>query len=105
MTGTRLANAGTGHHPASRGNASHQCSRLRWIALIEIYHPWDPPGGDAMVQCGFEPDRVLAVAPPVPGQGPGVVVDEREQVRLAARDDRAMQRVTGPAVIGGGGLE
>src|SRR5665811_27139 len=36
MTGTRLANAGTGHHPASRGNASHQRSRLRWIALTGL---------------------------------------------------------------------
>src|ERR1035437_5090386 len=36
MIGTRLANAGTGHHPASRGNASHQCSRLRWIALTYL---------------------------------------------------------------------
>src|ERR1035437_3746484 len=35
MIGTRLANAGTGHHPASRGTASHQRSRLRWIALSQ----------------------------------------------------------------------
>lgn len=31
MTGTPLANAGTGHRLASRGNASHQRSRLRWV--------------------------------------------------------------------------
>src|SRR5674476_517355 len=36
MTGTRLANAGTGHHPASRGTASHQCSRLRWISMMHV---------------------------------------------------------------------
>src|ERR1035437_6050855 len=36
MIGTRLANAGTGHHPASRGTASHQRSRLRWIALTHV---------------------------------------------------------------------
>ena len=34
-----------------------------------------------------------------------MVVDEREQVGLAAGDDRAVQRITGPPLVRGGGLE
>ena len=46
----------------------------------------------------LEAHGVLGVPPPVADQGPGVVVDEREQVGLAAADHRAVQGVAGPQV-------
>src|SRR5674476_1308335 len=54
MTGTRLANAGTGHHPASRGTASHQRSRLRWITLCRVMVPvvQERSPNDLPDQCG-----------------------------------------------------
>jgi hypothetical protein len=42
---------------------------------------------------------------PMPHDRPGVVIDEREQVGLAARDDWAVQGIAGPQLIGPGRFE
>src|SRR3954453_1783792 len=54
-----------------------------------------------MAECRFEPDRVFGVAPPMSGDGAAVIVDEGEQVGLAAGDDGAVEGVTGPTVVAG----
>ena len=53
----------------------------------------DAPGGQRRAQRGGQPHGVLEVSPAGGHHRPGVIVDEREQVRLAARDARAVQRV------------
>jgi len=45
------------------------------------------------------------MAPAIPDEGAGMVVDEREQIGLAPADDRAVQGVTGPQVVRRGRLE
>ncbi len=57
------------------------------------------PRAASPAQRGLQPHGVLAASPPIAGQQPGVVVDEREQVRLAAAHGRAVQRVAGPAGV------
>ena len=65
----------------------------------------DTPGRQRRPQCRGQAHRVLRQPPPVPDRRPGVVVDEREQVRLAALDPGAVQRVPGPDLIGPRRLE
>ena len=62
-------------------------------------------GLDRVVQRGLHAQGVLAVAPAVPDHIPGVVVEQREQHRPAALDDRAVQPVADPQLVGFGGLE
>ena len=64
-----------------------------------------PRAASAVAQRGFQPHGVLAAGPPIAGQQAAVVVDEREQDRLAAADGRAVQRVAGPALVRRVGLE
>ena len=45
------------------------------------------------------------MTPAVADQGSAVVVDEGEQERFAARDHGAVEGITGPPVVRGGGLE
>src|ERR1700754_345237 len=45
------------------------------------------------------------MAPPVAGQQPGVIVEEREQIRLAQLNSYAVQRISNPKVIRVLGLE
>ena len=59
----------------------------------------DAPGRQRRPQRRGQAHRVLGQPPPVPDHRPGVVVDEREQVRLAAGDPGAVQRVPGPDLI------
>jgi len=74
-------------------------------AVVEVDDLRDTPRGQARAQRGFEPDGVLAVAPPVAHEGSAVVVHEGEQERLAAGDHRPVQGITGPPVVRRGGLE
>jgi hypothetical protein len=73
--------------------------------VVQIDRLRDPAGGEPITQRGLQADGVLASGPPIAGQQPAVVVDEREQDRLAAVDRRAVQRVTGPPHVRCVGLE
>lgn len=53
----------------------------------------------------LEADGVLGVPPPVAGNGPAVIIDEGEQVGLAAADLRSVEGVTRPPVVGRGRFE
>ena len=65
-------------------------------AVVDIDRRGDAAGRDASAQRGLQPHGVLATGPPVAGQQPGMVIEEREQDRLAAAHGRAVQRVAGP---------
>ena len=62
-------------------------------------------GLDRVVQRGLQAQGVLAVAPAVPDHVPGVIVQQREQHRPLALDDRAVQTVGDPQLVRLAGLE
>jgi hypothetical protein len=74
-------------------------------AVVQIQGVGDPAGSEAVAQRAFQPHGVLAAGPPIPGQQAAVVIDEREQDRLAPADGGAVQRVAGPALVRRVGLE
>ncbi len=74
-------------------------------AVVDVDRGGHPSGGKTGSQGRLQADGVLGVAPPVAGDGPGMVVDEGEQVGLVALDHRAVEGVAGPTVVGGVGLE
>ena len=74
-------------------------------AVVDVDRAGHAPGAEAVAQRRLQAHGVLGMAPPIAGERPGVVVDEREQVGLVAADGRAVQGVAGPAVVGGCGLE
>jgi len=49
--------------------------------------------------------RCAVIGWPPPHDRPGVVVEEREQIRLAPADGRPVQRVAGPQLVRAIGLE
>jgi hypothetical protein len=62
-------------------------------------------GGQRRPQRRGQPHGVLTEPEPGRHDRPAVVVDEAEQERLAPVDDRAVQRITGPQLVGPVGLE
>jgi hypothetical protein len=62
-------------------------------------------GFDRVVQHRLHAQGVLTVAPPVPDHIAGIVIEQREQHRPAAGDDRAVQPVADPQLVGFVGLE
>ena len=101
----RLAGLGMGQLDTEHGQCPQQLGGHHRRAVVEVDDLGYPTAGQARTQGRLEPDGVLAVAPPVADQGPAVVVDEREQERLTAGDHRAVEGVTGPPIVRGGGLE
>ena len=65
----------------------------------------DAPGGQRRAQRGGQPDAVFEVAPAGGHHRPGMVIQEGEQVRLAAGDPGPVQRVAGPQLVRPGRLE
>jgi hypothetical protein len=88
-----------------------RCARAQQLlvherrSVVDVDRGRDAAAGDAGAQRGLKPHRVLASGPPVTGEQPAVVVEECEQDRLAAVHGRAMQRVAGPPLVRGLGLE
>ena len=74
-------------------------------AVIDIDAFRDAADGQGRAQRGSQPHDILVERPPGAHHRPGVIIDEAEQVGLAAADDRAVQRVAGPQLVGPGGLE
>ena len=90
---------------AEHGARPQQRGRHERAAVVDVDRARDPAGAEAVTQRRLQADGVLGVAPPVAGDGAGVVIDEREQVGLLSPDPRAVQRVTSPTVIRRGRLE
>ena len=82
-----------------------QLMRAVCRAVVDIQFSWAAVGFDRVVQRGLHAQGVLAVAPPMPGHVAGVVIKQREQHRPPAGDDRAVQPVADPHLVGFGGLE
>ncbi len=62
-------------------------------------------GSEAVAQGLPQRDRVLRISPAGRHHRPGMIVEERDEDRLAAGHVRAVQRVTDPAGVGPLGLE
>ena len=62
-------------------------------------------GSEAVAQRLSQRDRVLRISPTGRHHRPGMIVEERDEDRLAAGHVRAVQRVTDPAGVGPLGLE
>jgi len=52
-----------------------------------------------------QPNGVLGETPPVSRDQPGMIVDEREEIRFPAADPPAVQRIPGPQLVRIGRLE
>jgi hypothetical protein len=74
-------------------------------AVVDIDPVGDPARPQRRAQRRGQPHGVLGEPEPMPHDRPGVVVEEGEQVGLAAADDRAVQGVPGPQLVRAGGFE
>ena len=77
--------------------SSHASTKA--TAVVDVGGVRDAAGGEGGLQRGGQAHGVLGEPEPVPDCQPGVVVQEREQVGLAAADLRAVQRVTDPPLV------
>src|SRR6266536_1299951 len=73
--------------------------------VVDVDLAGQAAGGQPGPQGLGQRHRVLRMPPPGGGHRPGVVVEERDQDRLAARHHRAVQPVADPAGVGRLGLE
>ena len=74
-------------------------------AVVDVDPVGDPARTERGAQRGRQAHGVLGEPEPMAHDRPGVVVEEREQIRLAAADVRAVQGVTGPQLVGPQRLE
>ena len=74
-------------------------------AVVDIAAGGHATGGQRGLQRGREAHGVLGEPEPVADRKTGMIVEEGEQVGLAATDPRAVQRVTDPAFVRRRGLE
>ena len=74
-------------------------------AVIDVDRPGDAAGGQRRAQRRGQPHAVFEVAPAGGHHRPRMVIEEGEQVRLAAGHRRAVQRVAGPQLVRPGRLE
>ena len=68
-------------------------------SVIDVHGVRDAPRSQR------QPHGVLGVAPPVAGQQPGVIVQERKQKRLERLNSYAVQRISSPKRVRVLGLE
>ena len=73
--------------------------------VIDVDRLWDAPGRERRAQCRREAHDVLVEAEPGGHHRPGPVVEEAEQVGLAAADGGAVQGVADPQLVAPVGLE
>ena len=67
--------------------------------VVDIHAGRDPAGGQRRLQRHPKADGVLGETEPVATDQPRMIVEEREQIGLAATNLRAVQRIAGPTVI------
>ena len=73
--------------------------------VINVGRARQAPRRDRALERRGQVQRVLAPPPPVPGDEPGMIVQEGDQVGLPSPDERAVQDVAGPQHVRGLGLE
>ena len=91
-------------HTEARAGPQQLLGRVR-RAVIDVAAARHTTRRERSTERRLETDRVLREPPPIADQGAAVVVDEREQVGLAASDHRSVQGVAGPQIARCGGLE
>jgi hypothetical protein len=101
----RLARLGVGQANPEHGQAAFQLAGDERRAVVDIQDTGQPAGGEPLAQRGLQAQGVFGVRPAVADQGAGVVVDGGEQVGLATGHRRAVQRISGPQLVGRLGLE
>lgn len=102
---SRPAGPGVDQSDPEHGTGTLELVGDERAAVIDVDPLGHSAGRQPAPQRGFEPQHVFGPTPPVPHDQPGVVVEEREQQRLAAGDGRAVQHVTDPQVVDACGLE
>ena len=68
-------------------------------AVVDVDAGRDTPRGEGGLQRGGQAHGVIGEPEPVPDRQHAVIVEEREQVGLAAPDPGAVQRVADPAFV------
>jgi hypothetical protein len=101
----RLAWLGVGQANPEHGQAALQLAGDERRAVVDVQDTGQPAGGEPGAQRGLQPQGVFGVGPAIADQGAGVVVDSGKQIRLAAGHHGAVQRISGPQLVGGLGLE
>ena len=101
----RAARTGMDHADPEAGARPQQLGGHKRAAVVQIHGVGDAPRSEPGTQGCFGADGVFGRHPPIPGEQPGVVVQECEQDRLVTADDRAVQRVADPQLVGPGRLE
>ena len=95
--------AGPGREWISRmpeaGAGAQQLGGHERAAVVQIDGLGHTPDGQPGSQGGLGPHGVLGGHPPIAGEQPGVVVQEREQDGLVPADDRAVQGVADPQLV------
>jgi len=74
-------------------------------SVVDIGGAGHATSREGRLERGGQADRVFGEPEPVTGHHPGMIVQEREQVGLAATNPWAVQRVADPPLVGGVGLE
>jgi len=100
LAGTRVDKADPEHRQAALELAGDERR-----AVVDVQGAGQPAGGEPSAQRGLQPEGVFGSCPAVADQAAGVVVDGGKQVGLAAGHGRAVQRIGGPQLVGGLGLE
>jgi hypothetical protein len=101
----RLARLGVGQADAEHRAGPLQLAGDERGAVVHVQRAGQPAGGEPGPERGLQPQGVLGQAPAVADQRAGVVVDGGKQVGLAAGHGGAVQRIGGPQLVGGLGLE
>ena len=73
--------------------------------VVDIDRLRNAAGGQSGVQRHPQPDSIFGEPEPVADQQPGMIIQEREQIDLAAADLRAVQRIPGPPLVRSGRFE
>jgi hypothetical protein len=101
----RPARGGVHQLDAKAGAGSQQPGVYKRRAVVDVDLLGDAAGGQRGPKRCRQPHGVLVVAEPGGHHRPGPVIDEAEQDGLAPGDDRAVQRIPGPQLVGPVGFE
>ncbi len=91
--GVDQADPQAGHRPPQLGGHER-------AAVIQVDRTRHTVAGEPSAKGRLGPQRVLGVDPSIAGEQAGVVVQEREQDRLVTDDDRPVQGVADPQLVG-----
>ena len=90
---------------AQDGAAAQQPRVDEGRAVVQVGGLRDAAGLQGRAERRGHPDHVVVMRPAGAHHGPGVVVDEREKIRLLPADHRPVERVSRPHLVRPGALE